>query len=464
MTISTRHFSFTDISKGFLYLLTLLALSLSHLSHGQSCATSECSPEESKEIMQEMYVAYYGRPAEPAGLQYWADRLSADSNLDDILAAFGTSAEYNDNYGQLTNAELIKGLYQQMFNRDPDPSGLEFYTNRLESGEASLASIAKQIADGALNSDAETLDNKVALASKYSNGLPDDLCGYTGCNYNWPTIKSILTQVDDGSDPQVLANLHTQAFKLAKGENAICEKCIWQDDSQSFSLTGQNFLVESLTQTTLDFLKTIEISKTIEVHWMCMEATMVFPHMTIIDQIGSSQTFRPDPALGCHEQYISSNDFYLLIDLLQYYMFQDGDRVMANEEPEYSIAVDRNFASPTTWFEVGFSEDDEDYDTYEPSLWVYKNRGALTCLHTGISPEESKQSLLNASIEVGKTACGYTGGGYQIAGCNYPTEDIVLHQIGQSRLAFAEELGYKSIYSLQQEMETEDVYMQVNCD
>ncbi len=32
---------------------------------------------QSIQRVQELYIAYYGRPADPEGLEYWADRLDA---------------------------------------------------------------------------------------------------------------------------------------------------------------------------------------------------------------------------------------------------------------------------------------------------------------------------------------------------------------------------------------------------
>ncbi|MDR9499708.1 MAG: DUF4214 domain-containing protein, partial [Hydrogenovibrio sp.] len=104
---------------------------------------------ESISLAQQMYVAYYGRPADPAGLDFWATKFDESDDLTQALSAFGASAEYTDNFGSMTNADLITNLYQQMFNRAPETDGLDFYTARLDSGEATLASIAKQIADGA---------------------------------------------------------------------------------------------------------------------------------------------------------------------------------------------------------------------------------------------------------------------------------------------------------------------------
>ena len=49
--------------------------------------------------VQEMYIAYYGRPADPGGLAYWSNRVAAaGGNLDAIIQEFGSSAESDELY------------------------------------------------------------------------------------------------------------------------------------------------------------------------------------------------------------------------------------------------------------------------------------------------------------------------------------------------------------------------------
>ena len=102
-----------------------------------------------EQIIQNAYLAYYGRPADPAGLDYWAGRLKdAGGNLDEIIAAFGTSVEFTERFGKLETTELVNAIYQRLFKRDADPAGLEFYLDLLESGEKHLGSIALDIFNG----------------------------------------------------------------------------------------------------------------------------------------------------------------------------------------------------------------------------------------------------------------------------------------------------------------------------
>jgi uncharacterized repeat protein (TIGR02543 family) len=78
-----------------------------------------------RNYVQKAYVAYYGRPADPSGLDYWAVRMDAEGgSLNAIIQAFGTSAEFNRRYGGMTNTQLVTKIYQQTLGRDPDPTGL----------------------------------------------------------------------------------------------------------------------------------------------------------------------------------------------------------------------------------------------------------------------------------------------------------------------------------------------------
>ncbi|KAF0280917.1 DUF4214 domain-containing protein [Spiribacter aquaticus] len=118
-------------------------------------------------LIQTIYVANYGRPADPDGYAYWSDRLG-DGSLTGILEDFSQSAEFENRFGDLDNQALVEGLYQQLFNRSADTEGLAFYTEALADGRWSLAEISLRIANGAQNTDATILENKLTAASRFT--------------------------------------------------------------------------------------------------------------------------------------------------------------------------------------------------------------------------------------------------------------------------------------------------------
>ena len=149
----------------------------------------------SQNMVQEFYIGYYGRPADPAGLLYWEDRFDMSDDLNDVLNQFGTSTEFTTNFGFMSNEELVNNLFLQLFGRVADAAGLAFYTGRLDSGAATLASIAKQIIDGASGNDATVLANKVIVSQTYTDAVTT-----MGATYEADDIadaQAILDAVDE---------------------------------------------------------------------------------------------------------------------------------------------------------------------------------------------------------------------------------------------------------------------------
>lgn len=77
--------------------------------------------------VQKMYIAYYGRPGDVRGLEYWANILDQnDGKINVLVDSFGDSKEYTDNYTHLGSIGLISSLYQQILSRSPDQGGYRF--------------------------------------------------------------------------------------------------------------------------------------------------------------------------------------------------------------------------------------------------------------------------------------------------------------------------------------------------
>ncbi|WP_166664644.1 DUF4214 domain-containing protein [Candidatus Thiosymbion oneisti] len=128
----------------------------------------------------EIYIAYYGRPPDVGGLDYWAKRLEAEGNsLVSIIDAFGTSEEFEKRFGGMDNEQLVTNLYFQMFGRDPEPKGLAYYVSKLQSGTSSLPRISLDILYGARNEDRTVLDNRAAVAHDFVTRLERHRQGYT---------------------------------------------------------------------------------------------------------------------------------------------------------------------------------------------------------------------------------------------------------------------------------------------
>ena len=148
-------------------LFVLLCLCLASISLTRTVRADDL--DRYRQQIQEMYVAYYGRPGDSPGIEYWANQLqSAGGNLNNVLDAFGTSSEYRDRFGSLSNTDLVDAIFQRLLARGADPDGLDFYTQSLNRGERSLASIAVDILNGVRGDDLDILRNKLELASFFT--------------------------------------------------------------------------------------------------------------------------------------------------------------------------------------------------------------------------------------------------------------------------------------------------------
>ena len=125
--------------------------------------------ETSRSAVQKAYVAYYGRAADPAGLDYWATQLDAAGSLNAIIVPFGNSKEFITRYGGLTNTQLVTKIYQQTLARNPDQGGLDYYVGELSAGRRSLQSITLDVVFGATTPpDSTVVANKLDVAAYYT--------------------------------------------------------------------------------------------------------------------------------------------------------------------------------------------------------------------------------------------------------------------------------------------------------
>ncbi|WP_151704838.1 DUF4214 domain-containing protein [Nitrincola alkalilacustris] len=151
------------------------------------------------DTIQSLYIAYYGRPADPAGLLFWADRLDqADGDLTLMLDAFATSAESLLLFGNIPTADdQVVAIYLNLFGRAPEAEGLAFWSAQLSSGERSLQSIALVILEGAQGIDAEVINIKLQVANAFTQRVADE-----GLVYNTPQAAAVARVLLD----QVSAN------------------------------------------------------------------------------------------------------------------------------------------------------------------------------------------------------------------------------------------------------------------
>jgi|GEM_PF-1727106 len=137
------------------------------INMGTQCESREFS--EAEKTIIDAYIAYYGRPPDAPGLWGWAEQLeNSGLHEDSLLAMFGDSEEFRHSYGHLPPEQLVNNLYVQIFGREGDSDGIDFYTLKLQAGEQPLATIAMEILRGAMNDDVVVLENRRKVARHFA--------------------------------------------------------------------------------------------------------------------------------------------------------------------------------------------------------------------------------------------------------------------------------------------------------
>lgn len=129
---------------------------------------------ETNTLIQQLYVAYYGRPADTGGLNYWAGRLEENGgDLGEVINAFATSTEFEERFANLSDEERVNTMYQQVLGRPAEEAGLAFYTGMLARGDSSLIELALDIVNGAQGTDTTTIQNRVEVAKQFTQNMAE---------------------------------------------------------------------------------------------------------------------------------------------------------------------------------------------------------------------------------------------------------------------------------------------------
>ncbi|EKU83215.1 DUF4214 domain-containing protein [Massilia timonae] len=132
--------------------------------------------------VQELYVAYFGRPADPAGLDYWTNIVEAQKSTAAVSATFAESDEYQDAFEGMTNTQIVNKIYMNMFGREAEATGRDYWVKLLDAGTISVDNIVADVAKAAVGTDGEAVENKVAAATAFTAALDTEaeVAGYAG--------------------------------------------------------------------------------------------------------------------------------------------------------------------------------------------------------------------------------------------------------------------------------------------
>lgn len=147
--------------------------------------------------IQGIYIALFGRPADPGGLAYWTEVTKGGADLSAMLSVLPNLTEYTARFEGQTPDQVITTVYQNLFGRAPDAEGLAFFKGQLASGAQTLATIAVNIMQGAQGDDKADVTAKVGAAELFTASLdtPEEIAAYQGADAA-ALAKKFLDTVD----------------------------------------------------------------------------------------------------------------------------------------------------------------------------------------------------------------------------------------------------------------------------
>jgi hypothetical protein len=153
----------------------------SHLA--ASVVVNNTRAEDYFVVVQSIYVAYFGRPADPAGLAYWAEQYRAAGVPVDLIElsaaynnyasvrtfvdAFANSQESNELYPG-DNGTFVEAIYKNLFNRAADVAGKAYWVDLLNRGIITRAIAAVTLMASARSTDVTVIQNKLTVAKQFT--------------------------------------------------------------------------------------------------------------------------------------------------------------------------------------------------------------------------------------------------------------------------------------------------------
>jgi hypothetical protein len=201
--------------------------------------------------IQKLYVAYFNRPADTAGLAYWETIVeNAKGSTASVSANFAASAEYKAAYANMSNADVVNKIYMNLFGRPAEETGKAYWANLLDTKKVTIDSAVTAISAGAQTTDLTAYNNKVKAATAFT-GMLDTAAeqkGYSGDAAN-AIAKTFISGVTTDA---TLASAIAPAMLGATVASAVAA-------GTPFTLSSGLEALNSANQAKLDFLAAADL-------------------------------------------------------------------------------------------------------------------------------------------------------------------------------------------------------------
>tara|TARA_B100000700_G_scaffold181361_1_gene200066 strand:- start:6045 stop:7421 length:1377 start_codon:yes stop_codon:yes gene_type:complete len=135
--------------------------------------------------LQQLYIAFFGRPGDPSGIKYWLKSKEKDLDISDISRSLFLQNEYKTFINFNRNNEFqINQLYMNLFGRKVDFDKLNSWLSLLEKGTIQIPDIVCELItidieyqknSEQINRDYQTMKNKVKFAEIFTDEVSSNI-------------------------------------------------------------------------------------------------------------------------------------------------------------------------------------------------------------------------------------------------------------------------------------------------
>lgn len=188
--------------------------------------------------LTDLYLAFFSRAPDVSGLEYWQEQLiEKNRDFSTIAKDFAWSAEAADLFpAEVSNRDFIENIYQNVFERTPDLSGWDYWTDRLDAlGSTDLNERGQFVAELILGAyapssgaeDRNLLSNRHDVAMHYVNELTQREAAVYETSIN--TLLAMVTDDVSTKDNAIRVINYANSWQLDSLESMMSDPEVMAD-------------------------------------------------------------------------------------------------------------------------------------------------------------------------------------------------------------------------------------------